>query len=83
MVTKRKKGTAINILSANVETEEFVRIPVFIRKCLKSQKAVDKIARTVAEENGVNFIKAEFEHVVCKYTMEDEEFFKNAKEEIE
>lgn len=83
MVTKRKKGTAIDVLAANVETEEFVHLPYFVRKSIKSERALEKLGRKIAEENGVNFIKATAEKVVLKYTMEDEEFFANAKEEIE
>lgn len=83
MVTKRKKGTAIDILAANLETEEFVHLPYFVRKKIKSEKALEKIARAYAEKNGVNFVKATAETVVLKYTMEDDEFFANAKEEVE
>lgn len=83
MVTKHKKGTAITILAADIETEEFKRIPVFVRKTLKSDRSVEKIARAEAEKLGLNYIKADAEHVTIKYTMEDEDFYANAKEEIE
>lgn len=83
MVTKHKKGTAITILCANVETEEFSRLSVFVRKTLKSEKSVEKIARAEAEKAGFNYIKADAEHVTIKYTMEDDDFYANAKEEIE
>lgn len=83
MVTKRKKGTAIAALCANVGTEEFVRVPLFVRKHIKSQKTADKIAREEAEKLGLNFIKADMDYVTMKYTMEDDEFYENAKEEIE
>lgn len=83
MVTKRKKGTAITALCANVETEEFVREPIFIRGNVKSPKKVEKIARAFAENRGLSFIKADVEYVTLKYTMEDEDFYANAKEEIE
>ena len=83
MVTKRKKGTAITVLCANVETEEFKRMPIFVRGCVKSNRTIEKIARATAEENGLNFIKANVEYVNLVYTMEDEDFYKNAKEEIE
>ena len=83
MVTKKRKGTAINVLCANVETEEFVRVPMFIRGNVKSPKKVEKIARECAENRGLNFIKADVEYVTLVYTMEDEDFYANAKEEIE
>lgn len=83
MVTKRKKGTAITALCANVETEEFVRVPIFIRGTVKSPKKIEKTARAYAESNGLNFIKADVEYVTLVYTMEDEDFYANAKEEIE
>lgn len=82
MVTKKKKGTAITALCANVETEEFIRIPVFVRGNVKSAKKIEKIATAKAEESGLNFIKADAEHVTLVYTMEDDEFFANAKEEV-
>lgn len=83
MVTKRKKGTAITALCVNVENEEFVRVPIFIRKNVKSARTAEKIARAEVEKHGLNLIKVDYEHVVLVYTMEDEEFYANAKEEIE
>lgn len=83
MVTKKKKGTAIDALCANVETEEFTHLSIFIRGNVKSAKKIEKIARAKAEESGLNFIKANVEHVTLVYTMEDEEFFANAKEGVE
>ena len=66
-----------------METEEFVRIPMFIRGNVKSPKKVEKIGRECAENRGLNFIKADVEYVTLVYTMEDEDFYANAKEEIE
>lgn len=83
MVTKRKKATALTCLCANVETEEFERFNIFVRKNVKTQKTAEKIARSEAENRGLNFIKVDYESVTLKYTMEDEEFFANAKEEVE
>lgn len=83
MVTKRKKGTAITVLCANVETEEFVRVPIFIRGNVKALRKLEKIARECAENRGLNYIKADVEYVTLVYTMEDEDFYANAKEEIE
>jgi len=83
MVTKKKKGTAITALCANVETEEFKRIPIFIRGSVKSKQKIKKIARAEAEKEGLNFIEAYVEYVNLIYTMEDEDFYANAKEEIE
>ena len=59
MVTKKKKGTAITALCANLETEEFVRVPIFVRATVKSAKKVEKIAREHAEALSLNFIKAD------------------------
>ena len=83
MVTKRKKGTAITALCANVETEEFVRLPIFLRKTVKSPRVIEKLAREEAENEGLNFIKADVEYVTLVYTMEDEDFYANATEEVE
>lgn len=82
MVTKKKKGTAITALCANVETEEFKRIPIFIRGSIKSPRKIENLARANAEALGLNFIKADVEYVTLVYTMEDEEFFATAKEEV-
>lgn len=82
MVTKKKKGTAITALCANLETEEFERVPIFIRATIKAPKKIEKIAREKAEALSLNFIKADVEYVTLVYTMEDEEFFANAKEEV-
>lgn len=82
MVTKKKKGTAITALCANLETEEFTRVPIFVRATIKSAKKIEKIAREKAEALSLNFIKADVEYVTLVYTMEDEEFFANAKEEV-
>lgn len=82
MVTKKKKGTAITALCANLETEEFSRVPIFIRATIKAPKKIEKIAREHAEALGLNFIKADVEYVTLVYTMEDDEFFKYANEEV-
>ena len=82
MVTKKKKGTAITALCANLETEEFSRVPIFVRATIKSPKKIEKICREHAEALGLNFIKADVEYVTLVYTMEDEEFFANAKEGV-
>ena len=83
MVTKKRKGTAITALCADVENEKFERVPIFIRGNVKSPKKVEKIARGYAEAHELNFIKADVEYVTLVYTMEDEDFYANAKEEIE
>lgn len=83
MVTKKKKGTAITALCVNVETEEFKRIPIFLDYTLKSERKIEKIARAEAEEEGLNFIKADVEYVHIVYTMEDADFYKVAKMEVE
>ena len=83
MVTKRKKGTAITALCADIENEAFVHEPILIRGNVKSPKKVEKIARAYAEAHSLNFIKADVEYVTLVYTMEDEDFYANAKEEIE
>ena len=49
MVTKKKKGTAITALCANLETEEFRRVPIFVRATIKAPKKIEKIARENAE----------------------------------
>ena len=83
MVTKKKKGTAIDVLCANVESEVFEHLPIFERGKIKSPRKIEKIARAKAEEKGLKFIEASVEYVTLVYTMEDEEFYANAKEEIE
>ena len=83
MVTKKKNGTAITALCVNVETEEFKRIPIFLDFRMKSPKKIEKLARSEAEAEGLNYIKADVEYVKLVYTMEDEEFYKNAKVEVE
>ncbi len=83
MVTKRKKGTAITALCFNEETEEFKRVPIFIRGVVKSPKKIEKIARATVEADGLDFVKANVEYVQLVYTMEDEDFYEYAKEEIE
>lgn len=83
MVTKRRKGTAITALCVNVETEEFKRVPIFIRGNVKSTRKIEKIARATAETEGLNFIKADVEYVTLVYTMEDEDFYNYATEEVE
>lgn len=82
MVTKKKKGTAIDALCANIETEEFTHLSIFVRGNVKSAKKIEKIAREHAEESGLNFIKANVEYVTLVYTMEDEDFYANANEEV-
>lgn len=84
MTTKHRKGTAITVLCVDTETEQVKTISMpLIRGNISSERKVEKLARAYAEEYGLAFVKASAEHVVIKYTMEDDVFFANAKEEIE
>ena len=82
MVKKTRQGTAITALCVNLQTEEFERVPLFEPRKITSERKIEKMCKENAETLGLQFIKADVEYVNVVYTMEDEEFYKNAHKEI-
>ena len=82
MVTKKKTATSITAVCVNLETQEFVHLPIIVVGILRSERKIAKICKHEAELKGLDFVKATTELVKVQYSMEDEVFYANAKTEV-
>ena len=82
MVTKKKNATSITAVCVNLDTQEFVHLPIIVVGTLKSEKKIAKICKSEAEAKGLEFVKATTERVKVQYSMDDEFFYSNARKEI-
>lgn len=82
MVTKKKTATSITAVCVNLETQEFVHLPIIVVGTVRSERRITKICKHEAELKGLEFVKATTEMVKVQYSMEDEEFYANAKKEV-
>ena len=82
MVTKKKNATSITAVCVNLDTQEFVHLPIIVVGNVKSERKIAKICKSEAQAKGLEFVKATTEKVVVQYSMEDEDFYANARKEI-
>lgn len=78
MVTKKKTATSITAVCVNLDTQEFVHIPIIVVGTVKSEKKIAKICKKEAELKGLEFVKATTEMIKVQYSMDDENFYANA-----